>query len=108
MLRTKGKYASSTENRRLVWEKIIWPLVLEKDRSYFSIEEYHEVRNNYCEEEVINQSKVVSGFVSLIVRGLLVKDRDKEIYSVHYKVIPYMRKKIRLDYGQAVREVITK
>ena len=82
--------------------------MLEKDRSYFSIEEYHEVRNNYCEEEVINQSKVVSGFVSLIVRGLLVKDRDKEIYSVHYKVIPYMRKKIRLDYGQAVREVITK
>ena len=108
MLRTKGKYASSTENRRLVWEKIIWPLVLEKDRPYFSIEEYHEVRNNYCEEEVINQSKVVSGFVSLIVRGLLVKDIDKEIYSVHYKVVPYMRKKIRLDYGQAVREVITK
>ena len=91
-----------------MWEKIIWPLVLENDRPYFSTEEYHKVRNNYCEKEVINKSKVVSGFVSLIARGLLVKDKDREIYSVHYKVIPYMRKKIMLDYGQAVREVITK
>ncbi len=28
-LNRKGKYATSTENRRLMWEYIIWPLVLE-------------------------------------------------------------------------------
>lgn len=108
MLRVKGKYASSTENRRLVWENIIWPLVLEKNRIYFSIEEYHAVRDVFCEMEGINQSKVAGGFVSLIIKGLLVKDKDKDIYSVHYRIIPYMRKRIKLEYGQAVREIITK
>jgi hypothetical protein len=108
MLRTKGKYASSTENRRLVWENIIWPLVLEKDRPYFSIEEYHAARDAFCEREEMSQSKVAGGFVSLIVKGLLVKDKDVDVYSVHYRIIPYMRKKIKLEYGQAVREIITK
>lgn len=108
MLRTKGKYASSTENRRLVWENIVWPLILEKNRPYFSIEEYHAVRDNFCNSSEINQSKVAGGFVSLIVKGLLIKDKNKEVYSVHYRIIPYMRKKIKLEYGQAVREIITK
>lgn len=108
MLRTKGKYASSTENRRLVWENIVWPLILEKNRPYFSIEEYHAVRDNFCNSSEINQSKVAGGFVSLIVKGLLIKDKNKEVYSVHYRIIPYMRKRIKLEYGQAVREIITK
>ncbi len=108
MLRIKGKYASSTENRRLVWESIIWPLVLEKNRSYFDIEEYHVARNHFWEREGIIQSKVAGGFVSLIMKGLLVKDKDNDVYSVHYRIIPYMRKKIKLEYGQAVREIITK
>jgi len=108
MLRTKGKYASSTENRRLVWENIVWPLILEKNRPYFSIEEYHALRDNFCNSSEINQSKVAGGFVSLIVKGLLIKDKNKEVYSVHYRIIPYMRKKIKLEYGQAVREIITK
>ncbi|MFQ5969107.1 MAG: hypothetical protein ACE5J2_01245 [Nitrososphaerales archaeon] len=108
MLRTKGKYAASTENRRLVWENIIWPLILENNRPYFSIEEYHVVRDNFCNSSEINQSKVAGGFVSLIVKGLLIKDKNKEVYSVHYRIIPYMRKKIKLEYGQAVRETITK
>ncbi len=108
MLRVKGKYASSTENRRLVWENIIWPLVLEKNRAYFSIEEYHAARDVFCEREGRSQSKAAGGFVSLIVKGLLVKDKDKDVYSVHYRIIPYMRKRIKLEYGQAVREIITK
>jgi hypothetical protein len=32
----KGKYATSTENRRLMWEYIIWPLVLELNKNYFT------------------------------------------------------------------------
>lgn len=108
MLRTKGKYASSTENRRLVWENIVWPMVLENDRPYFTIEEYHARRDDYCNLMEINQSKVAGGFVSLIVKGLLIKEKNKDVYCVHYRIIPYMRKKIKLEYGQAVREIITK
>lgn len=108
MLSTKGKYASSTENRRLVWEKIIWPLVLERDTPYFTIQEYHEKRDDYCESMRINASKIAGGFVSLIVKGLLVKDRNKEVYSLHYRLIPYMRKRVKLEYGPAVREISTK
>lgn len=108
MLRTKGKYASSTENRRLVWENIVWPMILENDRPYFTIEEYHARRDNYCNQMGINQSKVAGGFVSLIVKGLLIKEKNKDVYCVHYRIIPYMRKKIKLEYGQAVREIITK
>ncbi len=108
MLRTKGKYASSTENRRLVWENIIWPMVLGNNRPYFTIEEYHRRRDDYCERMAKRQSKVAGGFVSLIVKGLLVKEKNKDVYCVHYRIIPYMRKKIKLEYGQAVREIITK
>ncbi|MEM3084198.1 MAG: hypothetical protein QXU32_09710 [Nitrososphaerales archaeon] len=108
MLRVKGKYASSTENRRLVWENIVWPLVLEKNQAYFSIEEYHSKRDEFCEREGLSQSKVAGGFVSLIVKGLLIKDKNKDVYSVHYRIIPYMRKGIKLEYGQAVREIVTK
>ena len=62
----------------------------------------------FCEKEGMSQSKAAGGFVSLIVKGLLVKDKDKDVYSVHYRIIPYMRKRIKLEYGQAVREIITK
>ena len=45
----KGKHASSTENRRMVWEKIVWPLILDVDRSYFSLKEYHIKRDQFCQ-----------------------------------------------------------
>jgi hypothetical protein len=38
---SKGKYASSTENRGLVLEFIIWPLILDLNKNYFSPQEYH-------------------------------------------------------------------
>ena len=41
----KGKYATSTENRRLVWEYIIWPLILRTNKNYFTPEEYHKMRD---------------------------------------------------------------
>ena len=34
-LKVKGKMASLTENRRLSWEIIVWPLILELDRPFF-------------------------------------------------------------------------
>ena len=32
VVKSKGKHASSTENRRMVWESVVWPLVLEINR----------------------------------------------------------------------------
>lgn len=104
--RKKGKHASSTENRRLVWEYVIWPLILEVNRNYFTIQEYHIKRDCVCENKEILPSKVAGGFVSLLVKGILV--REKNIYSIHYKLIPYMRKKVPLDYGTVIREINTK
>lgn len=102
----KGKHASSTQNRRMVWENIIWPLILEVNRSYFTLKEYHFKRDKFCENRNIQSSKVAGGFVSLLVKGILI--RQKNIYSIHYRLIPYMRKKFNLEYGQAIREVSTK
>ena len=102
----KGKHASSTQNRRMVWENIIWPLVLDVNRSYFTLKEYHFKRDKFCNNRKIQSSKVAGGFVSLLVKGILV--RQKSIYSIHYRLIPYMRKKASLEYGQAIREASTK
>jgi hypothetical protein len=104
--RKKGKHASSTENRRLVWEHVIWPLVLGVNKNYFTLKEYHIQRDTICKEKNILPSKIAGGFVSLLVKGILI--REKDIYSIHYKLIPYMRKKVNLDYGTVIREINAK
>jgi hypothetical protein len=104
--RKKGKHASSTENRRMVWENVVWPLVLEMSRSYFTLKEYHSKRDSFCKESDVSPSKVAGGFVSLLVKGILI--RNKNIYSIHYRLIPYMRKRVQLEYGLVIREVNTK
>lgn len=104
--KTKGKHASSTENRRMVWENVIWPLILDLNRSYFTLKEYQDRRDLYCSEHGISSSRVAGGFVSLLVKGILV--RQKQIYSIHYRIIPYMRKRANLEYGQVIREINTK
>ncbi len=104
--RVKGKHASSTENRRMVWENVIWPLVLGLNRSYFTLREYQQGRDHYCSLHGMTPTKVAGGFVSLLVKGILV--REKEIYSIHYRLIPYMRKRANLEYGQLMKEINTK
>jgi hypothetical protein len=106
IIRRKGKHASSTENRRMVWDNVVWPLVLDVGRSYFTLKEYHAKRDSFCKKSGISPSKVAGGFVSLLVKGILV--RNKKIYSIHYRLIPYMRKKAQLEYGLIIREVNTK
>jgi hypothetical protein len=105
-IKSKGKHASSTENRRMVWEKVVWPLILEVNRSYFTLREYHVKRDEFCNLYNIRPSKVAGGFVSLLIKGILI--REKNIYSIHYRLIPYMRKKVSLEYGLVIREVNTK
>ncbi|MDQ3836280.1 MAG: hypothetical protein M3270_05020 [Thermoproteota archaeon] len=106
VIRIKGKHASSTENRRMVWENVVWPLVLEINRSYFTLNEYHAKRDSFCTKTGISPSRVAGGFVSLLVKGIII--RSKNMYSIHYRLIPYMRKKSELEYGLVTREIYTK
>jgi len=106
MLREKGKYASATENRRFVWEKVMWPLILELNNISFTTTQYKKKRDTICKELGIPSSKIAGGFVSLLLKGILYKEND--LYSIHYRLIPYMRLKADCDYATAVRETNTK
>ena len=106
MLQEKGKYASATQNRRLVWEKVMWPLILDLNDVSFTAEQYKKKRDTVCKELNIPSSRVAGGFVSLLLKGILYK--EKNLYSIHYRLIPYMRLKASCDYATAVREASTK
>ena len=102
----KGKYASATQNRRLVWEKVMWPLILELNSVSFTMEQYKKKRNDVCKELNILPSRIAGGFVSLLLKGMLFKEKD--LYSIHYRLIPYMRLKADCDYATAIRETSVK
>jgi len=106
MLEEKGKYASATQNRRLTWEKVMWPLILEQGSVSFTLEQYKKKRDKVCKELNIPPSRIAGGFVSLLLKGILYKENN--LYSIHYRLIAYMRLKASCDYAIAVREASTK
>jgi hypothetical protein len=85
---------------------IVWPLIMEKNRPYFSIDEYQLKRIIFSKESNIPSSKLSGGLISLVVKGILIKEEN--VYSLHYRLIPYLRKKAILTYGQALKETYTK
>jgi len=103
MLSEKGKYASATEHRRFVWSEIVWPLILEINDVVFSLKQFQNKREQICREKNISISIPSRGLVSLMQKGILLKEGD--IYSIHYKLIPYMRLKAKCDYATAIHEV---
>lgn len=103
MLSEKGKYASATENRRFVWSEIIWPLILEINDVAFSLKQFQMKRKQICKEKNITITIASRGLVSLMQKGILLKERD--IYSIHFRLIPYMRLKAECDYATAIHEV---
>jgi predicted transcriptional regulator len=103
MLREKGKYATSTQNRRIVWHKIIWPLILELDDVVFSLKQYQKKRDEICNKDNLKISEMSRGLVSLLQKGIIIKESD--MYSIHYRLIPYMRVKAECDYSTAMNEV---
>ena len=103
MLSEKGKYAAATQNRRTVWEKIIWPLILEINDITFSLKQFQEKRERVCKEKHSTITIASRGLVSLVLKGILLKEKD--LYSLHYKLIPYMRLKAECDYATAINEV---
>jgi len=103
MLREKGKYATSTQNRRVVWHKIIWPLILELDDVVFSLKQYQKKRDEICNKDNLKISEMSRGLVSLLQKGIILKESN--MYSIHYRLIPYMRVKAGCDYSTAMNEV---
>ncbi len=103
MLSDKGKYASATENRRFVWHEIVWPLILEVNDISFNLKQYQKKRDQVCEEKGVQISTTSRGLVSLLQKGILVKEND--LYSIHFRLIAYMRLKAECDYATAIHEV---
>ena len=103
MLSEKGKYATATENRRFVWAEIIWPLILEINDVIFTLQQFQNKRQKVCEEKNISINIPSRGLASLLQRGIIVKENN--VYSIHYKLIPYMRLKATCDYATAIHEV---
>ena len=103
MLSEKGKYAAATENRRFVWAEIIGPLILEINDVTFSLKQFQEKRERVCRERNTTITIASRGLVSLVLKGILLKENN--LYSLHYKLIPYMRLKAECDYATASNEV---
>ena len=103
MLSDKGKYASATENRRFVWKEIVWPLILEINDVALSLKQYQKKRDQICKEQNVTITMTSRGLVSLMQKGILLKEGD--IYSIHFRLIPYMRLKADCDYATAIHEV---
>jgi len=102
MLSERGKYATATHIRRIVWEKVVWPLILEIDDVTFSLKQYQKKRDEVCDENNFNISKMSRGLASLIQKGVIIKEGD--MYSIHYRLIAYMRVKAECDYTTAINE----
>lgn len=102
MLSSKGKYASATEIRRFVWKEVIWPLILEIDDVTFTLEQYQRKRDEISKKHFVEVGKMSRGLASLLQKGLILK--ENKIYSIHYRLIPYMRLKAECDYATALNE----
>ena len=102
MLSEKGKYAAATQNRRMVWEKIVWPIILEVNDVTFSVKQYQKKRDQICQKNNLKISDISRGLASLLQKGILLKE-DK-MYSIHYRLIAYMRVKADCDYPTAINE----
>lgn len=103
MLSDKGKYASGTQNRRFVWAEIVWPLILELNSVAFTLQQYQKKRNDVCQGSGLPFTVASRGLASLLQKNILYKEND--LYSIHYRLIPYMRLKAECDYATAIREV---
>ncbi len=102
MLSDKGKYASATENRRFVWAEIIWPLILEINDVAFTLKQYQKKRDEVFAKKNVNVTVTSRGLVSLMQKGILTK--ENYVYSIHYRLIAYMRLKAGCDYATAIHE----
>jgi hypothetical protein len=104
--RRKGKGAFSTENRRLTWNLVVWPMLLKLNRPYFTLNEFRIKRNEICIKHGIKCSNIRGGLVSLTYKGFLIKNQD--IYLINFSLSFYLKNKVNLNYDKAFRKRVPK
>ena len=102
----KGKHASGTQNRRFAWARVVWPLVLELKGAAFTLEQYQAKRDEVCKSSGATITAVSRGLASLIQKGLVIK--EGKLYSIHFRLVPYMRLGANCDYARAIHEIKVK
>ena len=98
-----GKHANATAQRRFVWTRIVWPLVLRTRSAAFTLEQYQLARDEACGVSGVSVHSASRGLASLQQRGMVRK--EGRLYSIHYRLIPYMRLGAECGYATAVGEV---
>ena len=78
MLSEKGKYAAATQNRRTVWEKVVWPLILEIDDLTFSVKQYQKKRDEVCHKNNFKILELSRGLASLLQKGVIIKEDNMD------------------------------
>jgi predicted transcriptional regulator len=86
-----------------VWHEIVWPLILEVNDVSFTLKQYQKKRDEVCKNKDAEISTTSRGLVSLLQKGIIIK--ENELYSIHYRLIAYMRLKANCDYATAMHEV---
>ncbi len=102
MLTKKGKHATATQKRRFTWTDIVWPLILEQNKTTFTLKQYQKKRNEICKKNNIEIISTSRGLTSLLNKEIIFKEND--MYFIHYRLIPYMRLKSNCSYSTAVHE----
>lgn len=103
-----GRSAVTTMKRKILWEEIIWPLVLEKQTEYFTWEDYKKRCLEYYDvgDFKIIFFKVLGPLTSLVERGIITK--QKTSYLINHELRPYLRLCKKVSYGLAARISTTK
>jgi len=86
-----------------VWHEVVWPLILEVNDVSFTLKQYQKKRDEVCKNKDVEISTTSRGLVSLLQKGIIIKEND--LYSIHYRLIAYMRLKADCDYASAIHEV---
>ena len=86
-----------------MWHEIVWPLVLEVNDVSFTLKQYQKKRDEVCKNKDVEISTTSRGLVSLLQKGIIIKEND--LYSIHFRLIAYMRLKADCDYATAIHEV---
>lgn len=86
-----------------MWHEIVWPLILEVNDVSFTLKQYQKKRDEVCKNKDAEISTTSRGLVSLLQKGIIIKEND--LYSIHFRLIAYMRLKADCDYATAIHEV---
>ena len=67
------------------------------------LKQYQKKRDDICKKFNIPITTLSRGLASLIQKELLLKENQN--YSIHYRLIAYMRLKSECDYATTIHEI---